>query len=81
MSDFIEVGTVSKKTLIRTITFSCVGKIDRKKLEQFRKELMALLAAYGLKCVAAKPGGGYGSGKASKRPSASKGRARKTASR
>jgi hypothetical protein len=63
MSDFIEVGKVSKKTLIRTITFSCVGRIDRRKLEQFQKELTALLAEYGLKCVPAKPGGSYGGGK------------------
>jgi len=63
MSDFIEVGKVSKKTLIRTITFSCVGRIDRRKLEQFQKELTALLAEYGLKCVPAKPGSNYGGGK------------------
>ena len=78
MSDFIEVGTISKKTLIRTITFSCAGKIDRRKLDQFQKVLLALLAEYGLKCVSAKGGSGtYGTpgstGSATaKRPSARK---------
>jgi hypothetical protein len=63
MSDFIEVGTISRKTLLRNITFGCAGKIDRRRLKEFAEAVRALAAEYGLTCVATSgggKGGGYG---------------------
>jgi hypothetical protein len=69
MSDFIEVGKISNRTLTRTISFSCAGKINPAKLPKFQKDLLALLARYGLKCV---PTYGVGGARRAKAKSAAK---------